>query len=160
MQAAIREYVPSDEQPAVALALRAWAPVFESLERVLGREIFARLHGNWRDYQGAAVRNTLRDVAVRAWVAEREQRVSGFVTTKLHQQRHIGEITMLAVDPDDQLGGVGGGLTEFATSWLRHAGMQVAMVDSGGDAGHAAARAVYENAGYSALPIVRYFKAL
>ena len=36
----------------MALSLRAWAPVFASMEQVLGHEIFARLHGDdWRDYQ-------------------------------------------------------------------------------------------------------------
>jgi hypothetical protein len=39
---------PRDEEPVVALSLRAWAPVFSSMEQVLGREIFVRLHGDWR----------------------------------------------------------------------------------------------------------------
>jgi GNAT superfamily N-acetyltransferase len=72
----------------------------------------------------------------------------------------MGEIWMLAVDPDHQERGVGLALTEHATQWLRDAGMRVAMVETGGDAGHAPARQVYEKAAYTALPVVRYFKAL
>jgi hypothetical protein len=34
------------------------------------------------------------------------------------------------------------------------------MVETGGDPGHAAARATYERAGFAALPVVRYFKEL
>ncbi|OKH93818.1 hypothetical protein AB852_13915 [Streptomyces uncialis] len=36
-----------------------------------------------------------------------------------------------------------GRLTEHATAWLRDVGMRVAMIDTGGDAGHAPARCVY-----------------
>jgi hypothetical protein len=38
--------------------------------------------------------------------------------------------------------------------------MRVAMIGMGGDAGQAAARRVYERAGYSLMPMARYFAAL
>jgi hypothetical protein len=34
------------------------------------------------------------------------------------------------------------------------------MVETGGDPGHAPARRTYEKAGYTLMPIARYFKAL
>lgn len=67
---------------------------------------------------------------------------------------------MIAVDHDAQGRGVGTTLTEVATDWLRQSGMRVAMIETGGDPGHAPARRVYEKAGYTALPAVRFFKAL
>src|SRR5918994_924829 len=63
-------------------------------------------------------------------------------------------------DPDYQGGGIGTALTEFALDRLEDAGMKVAMVETGGDPGHAAARRTYEKAGYVLLPIARYFKSL
>ena len=72
----------------------------------------------------------------------------------------MGEISMLAVDPDRQGKGIGTALTEFALDRLKDAGMAVAMVETGGDPGHAAARRTYERAGYVLLPIARYFKNL
>jgi predicted N-acetyltransferase YhbS len=45
----------------------------------------------------------------------------------------MGEISMLAVDPDYQGGGIGTALTEFALDRLKYAGMSVAMVKMGGD---------------------------
>lgn len=72
----------------------------------------------------------------------------------------MGEISMLAVDPDYQDGGIGTALTEFALDRLKDAGMTVAMVETGGDPGHAAARRTYEKAGYVHLPVARYFKNL
>jgi len=79
---------------------------------------------------------------------------------KLHPDQRLGEVSMLAVDPDAQLGGLGTALTEFATDRLRGAGMAVAMIDSGGDPGHAPARRVHEKAGDTLLPVARYFRAL
>jgi len=78
----------------------------------------------------------------------------------LDAQRSMGEISMLAVDPEHQGGGIGTALTEFALERLKEAGMRVAMVETGGDPGHAAARRTYEKAGYVLLPIARYFKDL
>ena len=160
MRALIRNYRPPDEEPVVALSLRAWAPVFASLEHALGRELFARLHGDRRRFQADAVRRTLADDAMRVWVAQAGGRVIGFVAATLHRERQIGEIAMIAVNPDDQGEGVGAALTEFATDWLRRSGMLVAMVDTGGDSGHAAARRLYETAGYTPLRVIRYLKAL
>jgi GNAT superfamily N-acetyltransferase len=72
----------------------------------------------------------------------------------------MGEISMLAVDPDHQGSGIGTALSKFALDRLRDAGMKVAMVEKGGEPGHAAARRTYERAGYVLLPIARYFKCL
>jgi GNAT superfamily N-acetyltransferase len=160
MEAQIREYRPDDEEPVVGLSLRAWAPVFASLEHVLGRELVRRLHGDWRQYQEQAVRDLLADPAMQVWVAQAAWGVTGMAAATLHRERLIGEIVMLAVDPDCQHGGTGTALTEFATGWLRGAGMRVAMVETGGDAGHGPARRVYEKAGYTLLPVARYFRPL
>lgn len=57
----IRAYQPADSEAVVELTIRAWGPVFASL-RVLGREMFGRLHGDsWEDFQREAVRGVLAD---------------------------------------------------------------------------------------------------
>jgi hypothetical protein len=38
--------------------------------------------------------------------------------------------------------------------------LRLAVVATGGDPGRAPARAAYENAGFTALPLVRYYQAL
>jgi GNAT superfamily N-acetyltransferase len=160
MATGIRDYAPADEEAVVALSLRAWEPVFASLERELGSELFSRLHPDWRQDQEKAVRDSLADPAMRVWVAAQGPQPVGFAAATLHQDRLIGEIYMLAVDPSYQNQGTGAALTRAATDWLRRSGMQVAMIDTGGDPGHAPARRVYQRAGYAALPVARYFKAL
>jgi GNAT superfamily N-acetyltransferase len=157
---AIRPYTPQDLDSVVALALRAWTPVFASLQAELGRELFVRLHGDWRSYQAAAVREILGTEGVRTWVAEAGDRVAGFAAASLDEERKLGEIEILAVGPGDQGSGIGSALTAVATDWLRDSGMRVAVVETGADPGHAAARRVYEKADYTLLGVARYFKPL
>lgn len=156
----IRAFRAADRDAVVELSLRAWAPNFASLEGVLGVELSRRLHGDdWREYQARSVIETI--AASSTWVAQRGERVCGFVVAAVvDPARGLGEVQMLAVDPAEQRRGVGHALTAHATDWLREAGMRVAMIGTGGDEGHAAARRLYERAGYSQLPIARYFKAL
>jgi ribosomal protein S18 acetylase RimI-like enzyme len=157
----IRPLDDRDAEAVVDLSLRAWAPVFASLEQVLGSEIFRRLHPDWREDQRRAVRDVCAAKKGRVWIAEVDGATVGFVAIGLHHpERGMGEISMLAVDTDHQDGGIGTALTKFALDKLKDAGMTVAMVETGGDPGHAAARCTYEKAGFILLPIARYFKNL
>ena len=161
IQPRIRPFNDQDTEAVVDLSLRAWAPAFASLERVLGSEIFRRQHPDWREDQRRAVEDVCAANKGRVWVAEVGVSAVGFVAIELHHPEHnMGEISMLAVDPDYQGGDIGTALTEFALDRLKDAGMTVAMVETGGDPGHAAARRTYEKAGYVHLPIARYFKNL
>ena len=94
------------------------------------------------------------------WVAEEEDRVIGFSAAELKHAEGMGEILMVAVDPDRQDRGVGAQLTNRATDWIRESGLQVVMVSTGGDPGHAPARRVYEKLGFTPVPNVIYLKAL
>jgi ribosomal protein S18 acetylase RimI-like enzyme len=159
--ATLREYRPSDQESVVELSLHAWEPVFDALEEALGRELFLRLRGDWRAGQARDVRDVLGDTDQRVWVAEdAARRIIGFVAARLRPEHGLGEIYMIAVDPDAQRQGVGTALTGVATDWLRQTGMRVAMIETGGDRGHAPARRLYEKAGYTPLPAVRFFKSL
>src|SRR5918994_1408038 len=162
VQPRIRPFDDRDADAVVSLSLRAWAPVFASIEQTMGSEIYRRLYPEgWRASQQQAVEAVCAAQKTRVWVAEVGASTVGFVAVELHHpERSMGEISMLAVDPDYQGGGIGTALTEFALDRLKDAGMTVAMVETGGDPGHAAARRTYEKAGYVHLPIARYFKNL
>lgn len=145
----------------VGFSLRAWAPAFASLEQALGSEIFRRQHPDWREDQRRAVEEVCATKKGRVWVAEAGASAVGFVAVEYdHPEIGMGEISMLAVDPDHQGRGIGTALSGFALDRLKEAGMKVAMVEIGGDPGHSPARHVYEKAGYTLLPIARYFKNL
>lgn len=154
---------PFDAQhlPAVVrLSLRAWAPVFASMREALGPDVFLELYPDWPANQQKAVEDVCTNESVTVWVAVNDDAPVGFVAVKLHEESKMGEIDMLAVDPDAQRGGVGVALTTFALDWIKAAGMSVAMVETGGDPGHAPARRTYEKAGFGLMPIARYFKKL
>jgi ribosomal protein S18 acetylase RimI-like enzyme len=96
----------------------------------------------------------------KVWVAIDAGTTVGFVAVKFHSAPHMGEISMIAVEPDYQHRGIGTALTAFALDRMRDAGMSVAMLETGDDPGHAPARRTYEKVGFGLLPIARYFKKL
>lgn len=156
----LRSYTNSDREAVVELALRAWEPVHASMRRVLGEMLYRRLIPDWRESQRATVTEDLDSESSHVWVAVREDAVAGFAAVHLKPDDEAGEIYLVAVDPDHQGRGVGRALIDHATAWIGEQGMTTAMVETGGDEGHRPARALYENAGYTALPVVRYFRAL
>lgn len=161
MEPTIRPYVSQDLDAVVALSLRAWAPVFASIEEVLrGSGVFEAQHPDWRVTQQAAVEQTCNAESVHVWVAAVGDTVVGFTAVQLHDADRMGEIYMLAVDPDHQRRGVASALTSVAVRWIAEQGMTTAMVETGGDPGHAPARATYERAGFTALPSVKYFRTV
>jgi len=143
----------------VRLALRAWAPVFDSIQKVMDSEVYSLLHPDWRVSQSKAVEDACTAADAQAWVAIDGDSIVGFVAAKLHSAV-LGEIYMVAVDPDYQRRGIGTGLAESALSWMKAAGISTAMVETGGDPGHAPARRTYEHLGFRVLPIARFFKKL
>jgi ribosomal protein S18 acetylase RimI-like enzyme len=161
MRSQVRPLDDRDVEAVIGLSLLAWAPVFASIEQALGSEIYGRLYPDgWRASQQQAVEAVCASQEKRVWVPELGGTPDGFVAVELHPESSMGEIHMLAVDPDHQGNGIGTALTEFALARIKDAGMAVAMVETGGDPGHAAARRTYEKAGYLHLPIARYFKNL
>src|ERR687886_571808 len=112
MRPRIRSFEERDAGAVVSLSLRAWAPVFASLERVLGSAVFGRLHPDWREDQRRAVEEVCASQEPNVWVAEVDGAVAGFVATEVFDpERRMGQIYMLAVDPDHQRGGIGTAMT-------------------------------------------------
>jgi GNAT superfamily N-acetyltransferase len=158
----IRRFRPDDLEPVVDLALRAWAPVYASLRQVLGDDVFLRLHPDWAADQEAAVRSSCTSPDRHVFVAtDGEDRPIGFVAVELNAyHERMGAIDIIGVDPDHHREGTGAALTAYATDHMRRHGMDIAVVETGGDPGHAPARATYTAAGFTLLPIARYFQLL
>lgn len=156
----IEPYAPAHLAALIDLTLRAWTPVFASIEAAMGSDIFRAQHPDWRVDQQAAVESVCADPDVPVWVAIEAGRPVGFVAAQLHHEDAMGEITILGVDPEAQQRGIGSALTRHALAWLREAGMTTAMVETGADPGHAPARRTYAAAGFRLVPVARYFKML
>lgn len=155
----IRPYTEADREAVVALSLRAWAPVFVSIKESLEPTLYQHFFPDWRDAQQKSVEEVLADANMNTWVAEEDGRIAGFTAVAI-RSAEMGEIYMIAVDPDFQGRRVGSELTQFACAWMREQGVPVAMVETGADPGHAPARRTYERAGFQQWPAARYFKLL
>jgi len=94
------------------------------------------------------------------YVAQVGETVAGFIAYAVNSDDQTGEVELLAVHPDYQNHGIGTALNTFVLEKMRESGARLAVVGTGGDPGHAPARRSYEKAGYTALPLVRYYKAL
>lgn len=115
----------------VSLSLRAWTPVFESIEKAMDPSVFAHFFPDWRDSQAKSVAETCSSPNMKVWTASEGDSIVGFVAMKLHQESRMGEIYMVAVDPDHQRKGIGSALMGRAMDWMRESGMAVAMVETG-----------------------------
>ena len=157
----IREFREGDLDAIVAFSLRAWEPIFDSLRQVLGDEIYLRLHPDWRSGQADAVKSSCLSEQREVFVAVAEGEPVGFAAVALNAfHEGMGVIEIIGVDPDYQRRGISSRLTEHATEHMQRSGMDIVVVETGGDPGHAPARAAYEAAGFTLLPIARYFRML
>lgn len=154
----VRGLRDDDVAAVVALALRAWQPVFASFEQQLGPRLFHRLYPDWRTHQADAVRQALAEHE--AWVATADRTPVGFATIVYTEQEASAEIYMIAVDPSYQRRGIGARLTEHALDRMRHRGITLATIGTGGDPGHGPARQTYERAGFTGFPQMLYLKIL
>ncbi|MEP0873627.1 GNAT family N-acetyltransferase [Trichocoleus desertorum AS-A10] len=170
MKTRIEPYGDRQLETVVRLSLRAWTPVFDSLQQVIDADVYRSFYPDgWRVSQQKAVEEVCTAEDTNVWVAMSAEGDAigidtgltvGFVAVKLNSESSMGEVYMVAVDPDFQGQGIVTALMEFALSWMKDAGMSVAMVETGGDPGHAPARHTYEKLGFGLLPIARYFKKL
>lgn len=157
----IEPYDPRQLDAIVRLSLRAWSPVFDAIQNAMDADVYRAFYpNNWRVSQQKAVEDVCAAEDTNVWVALDAGSTLGFVAVKLDSESSMGEIYMVAVDPDYQGRGVGSTLIEFVLAWMKDAGMSIAMVETGGDPGHAPARRTYEKLGFGLWSVARYFKKL
>ncbi len=162
MDVVLRPLTDADVDAVVAFALDAWAPVFASFEAVMGPRVYHLVYPDWRTAQARAVAEVCRAGDVDAWVADVEGTPVGFVAVRWTEEdaTPVGEVEMIAVAPAHQRMGIAGRLLEQAVTGIRARGVPLAVIGTGGDDGHAPARALYERHGFTGLPLVRYYRAL
>lgn len=161
MDIEIAAFEPSLKARVLELSLRAWEPVFDGLRAAVQGYVYEAFYPRgWRARQVSDIEGFLDAEGGRAWVAVRDGAVVGWVGVRLHPEDMMGEIHVLAVDPDHQRRGVATALVEHAMAQMSRSGMRIVMVETGDDPGHAPSRAVYEAAGFERWPVARYFRKL
>ena len=148
------------------LSIRAWDAVFEAMRDDLDRGFVPRfVYDNfypdgWDVRQRADLAHLLDEEAGNCDVALIDDELAGWVCTRIHPEDSMGEVYILCVDPVHQREGIGRALMEHAHERARRLGMRMVMVETGGDVGHAPARATYEAMGYERWPVAQYFTQL
>ena len=154
-------YETAHRRAVLDLSLRAWEPVFPQLHDAVPPFVYDAFYPDgWRARQLADLAAVLDGEPQNVDVATVDGAVAGWVCTRLHPGDDMGEIHVLAVDPDQQRRGVAAALTARSYERIRAAGLRMVMVETGDDPGHAAARATYEAFGFARWPVARYFKDL
>ncbi|MFP5068862.1 GNAT family N-acetyltransferase [Pseudonocardia nantongensis] len=161
MAVTITPYTVDYRQPVLDLSLRAWEPVFPQIRQAVPSFVYDSFYPEgWRARQLADLATVLDDEPENVDVALVDGNAAGWVCTRLHAKDNMGEIYVLAVDPRHQRRGIGAALTTHSFDRVRTAGLQMVMVETGGDPGHAPARAAYEALGFERWPVARYFRDL
>lgn len=157
----IIRYADRHREHILELSLRAWAPVFPQLADAVPSYVYRAFYPDgWEERQVADIGNFLQEEGRFAWVAIDQRTVVGWIGIRLHAADSMGEIYILAVDPDRQREGISTSLMNAAMDYMRTAGMEIVMVETGDDPGHAASRATYEHNGFERWPVARYFREL
>lgn len=158
----IRPLETSDLDAVVDLSIPAWQPVFESFAEILGGTIFDHLYQpSWQEAQASNVRRTCLDEQVDAHVlVAPDGRVAGYVALADEVNARIGHVEQIAVHPEYQRRGYASALMAFAIKRFRDSGMVMTNVGTGGDPGHAPARALYEAVGFTGVPLMNYYSPI
>jgi len=162
VQSVIRRLVDADVETVVAFSLAAWEPIFASFEGEMGPEVYRLVYPDWRPIQASAVAEACRATGNDVWVAVCDERPVGFVAVGFIDEgaARAGEIYMIAVDPAYQGAGLGASLVQRAVTEIKAQGVDLAVIATGGDPGHAPARALYEKLNFNASRQVRYHQQL
>ena len=146
-------------EPLLALSLRAWEQVFPLLEPAVSSFVYESFYPRgWRERQSEDLAVTLDDEPENVDIVLVDGELAGWVCTRIHPEDHMGEVYVLAIDPEHQGKGLGRALLQHSIERARSHGMRMVMVETGDDPGHAPARHLYETSGFERWPVARYFK--
>jgi len=161
MTLTIRSFEEADRTAILSVSLRSWAPVFADLEPAVPPYVYNAFYPQgWRVRQSADIEDFLNKNPGNVWVAIDGGTLVGWVGIRLHREDSMGEIYILAVDPDAQRKGVARALIGKSFEQMRSAGLRIVMVKTGDDPGHASSRLTYESIGFERWPVARFFREL
>ena len=160
MDIEIVRYDPIQQDGIIELSIRAWVPVFPLMQANVPDYVYRAIYPKgWEARQRADVAAILDADDVNIWVALVGDVSVGWVGARTHAEDRMGEIHILAVDPDWQRKGIAPRLMDCAMDSMRAEGLDIVMVETGGDPGHAPSRATYERAGFERWPVALTFRA-
>jgi dTDP-4-amino-4,6-dideoxy-D-galactose acyltransferase len=138
-----------DDLPALkAIAGSSYAGTRFFNDPGFGTEKARRLYVTW-------ITNSLSGFADQVLVAENRGTVSGFITVRIDQSTHVGQIGLVGVAEDSRGLGIGAALVTAASGWFgSHEVEQVKVVTQGSNQ---AALRLYQSAGFRLAAIELWY---
>ncbi len=141
------------------MILFAWQGIYDEYRRRLGDKMFSDLYGDWQETKTARVMSGM--TSGRGYVTLVEGEIAGFIYYVADHRKKLGTVEENAVSKEFLGKGIGARMYEFVLQEMRKEGLIYAMVGTGLDDAHAAARKSYKKAGFNReLPSVKYFREL
>ena len=158
----IEAYRPEQKTEIIELSLRAWEPVFAGLRPAVPAYVYEAFYPRgWAVRQAQEVEEVIDQHGASIWAAVDETgAVVGWAGLQFHDVVQLGEVRIMAVDPQHHRKGIATALLDASEQVMRERGLKVSLVGTGADPGHAPARRTYEGAGYRQWPSVQYMKQL
>jgi len=105
----------------------------------------------WKEITGEKVINTLKSFEPNVWVTEIDNIVVGFFSCTFDKEKKIGEITYNGVSPEAKGNGIGTKQMNYLINNFKKKGMEILIVSTGLNEGHAPARRMYEKVGFKEI---------
>ena len=118
----IELYSTQHRQAVLGLSVRAWVPVFLLTQAAVPGFVYQAFYPDgWEARQVADMAVLLEGEPQNVDVALERATVTGWVCTRLHPEDRMGELYVLAVDPEHQRRGIGSALMSHSLSRVRAA---------------------------------------
>lgn len=156
----IRQMQTTDMKAVQDFTVRAFEPIFESFEQIMGAKVFPIVYPDWRQLHRDHVNNFHNDPNMTALIAVIDDTPAGLIVYHMQPEEKTGVIEFLAVNPDYQKRGVGTQLNDHVIAIMKKAGVKVVSVSTGGDPSHAPARKAYEKSGFTPFTNIWYYQYL
>ena len=158
------DYAQADDIDAcIDIGIKVWSCTHEGYSTLIGEELHEAFMGNWKERLYKEFDEDFRRAIEqkRAFVARNGESVVGFISYLVLADKKNGRIGRNAVSPNYRKRGIGSMMYDKVLEAMRKEGIQYAVVHTGGDDAHFAARTAYEKAGFvKAIPSVDYYQKL
>ena len=157
----IRRYKTEDLPFIVSIGRRAWINIYDMYRNTYGSELFSLLIPNRDTAKEEQINHHALHHPDWIYVCEEKEKIVGFITFSIDQERKIGQMGNNAVDPECVLKGIGQQMYSAVFKRFKEEGLLYAQVRTGLDDAHLRARRAYERAGFNIkIEDVTYFKKL
>ena len=130
------------------IAKDAWEKIFDHLENAYGKDLYNIVNPDCRNSKTPWLHKFFAEHPDWIYIAERNNKVVGFICIIMNFNTKVGQISNNAVDPHCGEKGVGQEMYQAVFERFKAEGMRAAMVTTGLDDAHGPARRAYERAGF------------